>query len=141
MNRIVSKARNILVQRGSSRPSRYFTQVLSAPDNIIINKKAIQQMKKVCTDNSRLRITVEGGGCSGFQYLFSLDGSETDMGEDDVLITHGSLGVVIDSDSLEYVRGSTLDYNTELIRSAFRLIDNPQAEMGCSCGASFAIKD
>lgn len=49
--------------------------------------------------------------------------------------------MVLDCDSLDFVRGSTLDYNTELIRSAFRLIDNPQAEAGCSCGASFSIKD
>jgi len=82
---------------------------------------------------------VDGGGCSGFQYVFSLEKSATPR-EDDVLVQRDGASVLVDAVSLGYIRGATLDYHEELIRSAFRLIDNPQSEQGCSCGASFSIK-
>ena len=69
---------------------------------------------------------MEGGGCSGFQYKFDLESGSLD--EEDRSFERDGAKVVIDSTSLDYLNGSTVDYHTELIRSAFRIVDNPLAE-------------
>ena len=82
-----------------------------------------------------LRLTVEGGGCSGFQYAFDL----TDAAEkDDAVSETGGVKLVVDPVSLELVAGSTVDYVESLGGAAFR-VTNPNAAAGCGCGSSFGI--
>ena len=106
-------------------------------DTLIISDRCVTKMKKLGSD-CILRVSVEGGGCSGFQTKFDLD---TEVKEDDRLFERDGVKVVIDVDSLDFLKGSTIDYEEELIRSSFAVTKNPQAEQGCSCGASFSLKD
>lgn len=84
---------------------------------------------------SALRVSVEGGGCSGFQYKYEL--VEQPDGDDLVLEKEGAT-VFIDPVSLEYMSGSVIDYVDDLIGQSFQ-INNPQAIAGCGCGTSFSI--
>mmetsp|Transcript_14147 Transcript_14147/g.20208 ORF Transcript_14147/g.20208 Transcript_14147/m.20208 type:complete len:223 (-) Transcript_14147:145-813(-) len=124
-------------------------------DAITITASTINQISSLATrkhpgDPSALylRIYVDSGGCSGFQYKFELENDAEDFidEDEDVVITASTGGganarVVIDESSLEYIRGSTVDYVQEMIRSSFAVIDNPQSESACGCGSSFAIKN
>jgi iron-sulfur cluster insertion protein len=82
-----------------------------------------------------LRLSVEGGGCSGFQYKFGLD--DGPEGDDLVVETDG-VRLVVDSVSLDLVAGSTVDFVDSLGGSAFK-VENPLAAAGCGCGSSFAV--
>ncbi|MFS0771736.1 HesB/IscA family protein [Sphingomonas sp. 1P08PE] len=82
-----------------------------------------------------LRLSVDGGGCSGFQYKFGL--ADAPEGDDAVAETDG-VRLVVDSVSLDLVRGCMVDYVESLGGAAFR-VENPQAASGCGCGTSFAI--
>lgn len=82
-----------------------------------------------------LRLSVEGGGCSGFQYRFGL--ADAPDGEDIVTETAG-VRLVVDPVSLDLVAGATVDYVESLGGAAFR-VENPQAASGCGCGASFSV--
>lgn len=82
-----------------------------------------------------LRVSVEGGGCSGFQYKF--DFADTPEA-DDMIIERDGAKVLIDTVSLEFLGGSIIDYTRELIGSAFK-IRNPNAVAACGCGTSFSV--
>jgi iron-sulfur cluster insertion protein len=82
-----------------------------------------------------MRVAVLGGGCSGFQYNFSFDEGKND---DDLLIERDGAAVVVDSTSLELLKGSELDYVEEMVGSAFQ-VKNPNATSSCGCGNSFSV--
>jgi len=87
------------------------------------------------SNNLNLRVYVTGGGCSGFQYGFSFDKV---IDEEDTCITKDGANLVIDSLSLQYLEGSTVDYTEDLMGSKF-VITNPNAATTCGCGESFSI--
>ncbi|DAZ99092.1 TPA: hypothetical protein N0F65_008397, partial [Lagenidium giganteum] len=116
------------------------------PD-IIITPFAAQKLKETAMKQKRdeivLRVGVEGGGCSGFKYTYEFENNEVDEEEDvyaNLFEQHGGK-VVVDKESLDLIRGSTVDYEQELIRSAFVIVNNPNAASGCGCGSSFDLKD
>jgi iron-sulfur cluster insertion protein len=81
-----------------------------------------------------LRIAVDGGGCSGFQYAITLD----DVGPDDLVLEGAGERVVIDSVSLPFLHNATITFSEELIGARF-VIDNPNATSSCGCGTSFSV--
>ena len=82
-----------------------------------------------------LRLAVEGGGCSGFQYRFALaDAPEAD----DTIVEEGGARLLVDPVSLELIAGCTVDYVESLGGSAFK-VENPNATAGCGCGSSFSV--
>lgn len=85
--------------------------------------------------NKVLRISVDSGGCSGFQYVFHFEGKAQ---PDDLIFTQDDATVVIDPTSFTFLKGAQLDYVEELIGSYF-IIRNPNAQSSCGCGSSFTV--
>ena len=83
----------------------------------------------------RLRVAVSGGGCSGFQYGFTLDDTVND---DDLRVEKDGVELLIDPVSLDFMRGSEVDYVEDLSGASFQ-IRNPNAKSSCGCGTSFAV--
>ncbi|KAE8289854.1 Iron-sulfur cluster assembly 2-like protein [Larimichthys crocea] len=106
-------------------------------DKVHLTESCVKRLGEIMEKGEYLRIHVEGGGCSGFQYKFSVVSNKT---EDDRLFEQEGVGILVDQDSLEFVKGATLDFTQELIRSTFLVLKNPQADHGCSCGSSFSVK-
>lgn len=88
-------------------------------------------------DNSdlMLRVYIQGGGCSGFQYGFQFD---EDQQEDDIAVEQEGIKVLVDMLSLQYLTGAEIDYKDDIMGSRF-LVNNPNASTTCGCGSSFSI--
>lgn len=104
--------------------------------NIIVTESAVERVRSVRGSKSQpglnLRITVEGGGCSGFQYLFSWD--DTVSSEDHLF----AAAIVTDDVSLPFLNDATIDYVVTMMGEDFK-ITNPNAKSGCGCGTSFSL--
>ncbi len=97
--------------------------------------KKISQIVGAEAGKQALRVSVEGGGCSGFSYKFDLAEAQQD---DDVVVANGDAKVLIDSLSLVYMAGSEIDFVDNLLGQSFQ-IKNPNAVASCGCGTSFSI--
>lgn len=106
---------------------------------ITITDSAIDKIRDILAEENnpkiKLRVFVQGGGCSGFSYGFTLD---EDQNEDDFEFNHNGVQVLVDSMSAQYLQGATINYKDELMGSSF-VIDNPNATTTCGCGSSFSI--
>jgi len=103
-------------------------------NKIEFTEEASSQIKRIVSDKGidfYFRITVQGGGCSGFKYNFSFDEK---IEKDDIVFNR----TIIDKSSLEIINGSVVDYQKEMIGSSF-VIKNPQAASSCGCGLSFSV--
>jgi iron-sulfur cluster assembly accessory protein len=106
---------------------------------VTVTERAAARIAKIAatdaTGGGSLRVSVEGGGCSGFQYKFDMVSS----GEpDDVVLTRGTATVLIDPVSLQYMAGSEIDFVDDLMGASFK-IKNPNAVASCGCGTSFTL--
>ena len=110
-----------------------------ASEDITISDSAAKRISALIAGEGKpglmLRVSISGGGCSGFQYGFTLD---ADQNDDDLLFERGGVKVVVDEVSLEYIKGAELDFVEEMIGSYFSL-KNPNASSTCGCGSSFAV--
>jgi iron-sulfur cluster assembly accessory protein len=106
--------------------------------NLTVSDRAarrISEILKAEPAGTMLRVSVEGGGCSGFQYRFDMD---RDKAEDDIVVARDGAVVLVDSVSLQYLAGSEIDFVDDLIGASFK-VHNPQAKASCGCGTSFTI--
>ncbi|MGN6548657.1 MAG: iron-sulfur cluster insertion protein ErpA [Pararhizobium sp.] len=111
---------------------------MTTSHGISLSDAAAQRIAAILAEEhgkSALRVSVEGGGCSGFSYKFDLVG---DAEADDLVLEKGEARVLIDQMSLVYMDGSEIDFVDDLIGQSFQ-IRNPNAVASCGCGTSFAI--
>jgi iron-sulfur cluster assembly accessory protein len=106
-------------------------------ETVSISESAARRLNKIlkAEDALALRISVKGGGCSGFQYAFDIENAKA---EDDIVIARDGATIVVDPVSLEYMKGSVVDFVDDLMGQAFK-VRNPNAVATCGCGVSFTV--
>jgi len=105
---------------------------------ITVSERAARRIGEILKGEpagTMLRVSVEGGGCSGFQYKFDMEQARAD---DDLVIAREGATVLIDPVSQQYMAGSEIDFVEDLIGAAFK-VKNPNATASCGCGTSFAL--
>ena len=104
-----------------------------------LEPNAVSKLREILAEennpNIKLRVFVQGGGCSGFSYGFTLD---EEQNEDDFDFSYDEIKVLVDSMSFQYLQGASIDYKEDLMNASF-VINNPQAVSTCGCGSSFSI--
>jgi iron-sulfur cluster assembly accessory protein len=111
---------------------------MSDGNSIVLTESAARRISEIVAgepETKLLRVSVEGGGCSGFQYRFDLVADEE---PDDIVIERAGARVLIDPVSLEYMAGSEIDFVDDLIGASFK-VKNPNATASCGCGTSFSL--
>ncbi|QYJ00478.1 iron-sulfur cluster insertion protein ErpA [Henriciella algicola] len=106
--------------------------------DVTLSENAARRINAILAKQSGkdyLRVSVEGGGCSGFSYKFDLEDTKND---DDIIVERDGARVLVDEMSMEFMRGSEIDFSNELIGAAFK-INNPNATAACGCGTSFSL--
>ena len=113
------------------------TDTLTA-ENVSVTERAVSKVAAILSKEpagAMLRVSVEGGGCSGFQYKFDVD---RDKADDDLVIAREGAVVLVDPASVPFLAGSEVDFVDDLIGASFRVV-NPNATASCGCGTSFSI--
>ena len=106
--------------------------------DITVSERAARRIGEILKgepSGTMLRVSVEGGGCSGFQYKFDMEHAKAN---DDLVISRDGAVVLIDPVSVNYMAGSEIDFVDDLIGTSFK-VNNPQAKASCGCGTSFAL--
>ncbi len=105
---------------------------------VTLSARAARKILEILADEpspTHVRLSVNGGGCSGFQYQFGLD---AERHENDVEVARDGASVLIDPMSMEFLGGAEIDYADDLIGAAFK-VNNPNATSSCGCGTSFSV--
>jgi iron-sulfur cluster assembly accessory protein len=114
------------------------SEAATLSDNPTVTERAARRINAILkkeTAGAMLRVAVNGGGCSGFQYAFDIVRERTD---EDLVLEKDGATVLIDPVSLDFLKGSRIDFVDDLIGQSFK-IDNPNATASCGCGTSFSV--